>query len=93
MDGGLASGVDLSCRRWAVACVSKRHAPCFVMSGSDLRGGQIFGGRAITKTGMGRLVEAHQRTFKYGAILGGSEEIMADLGIRQALRNMPNSRL
>eukprot|EP01114_Cavostelium_apophysatum_P014400 TRINITY_DN372_c0_g1_i5.p1 TRINITY_DN372_c0_g1~~TRINITY_DN372_c0_g1_i5.p1 ORF type:complete len:510 (-),score=144.37 TRINITY_DN372_c0_g1_i5:175-1704(-) len=54
---------------------------------------QIFGGRAITKTGMGRVIEAWQRTFKYGSILGGSEEIMADLGIKQALRNMPNSKL
>merc|ERR1719460_1029216 len=43
---------------------------------------QIFGGRAITKTGMGKYVERFQRTYKFGAILGGSEEIMADLGIR-----------
>jgi len=54
---------------------------------------QIFGGRAITKTGMGRIVEGFQRTYKYGAILGGSEEIMADLGVRQAMRNFPNARL
>jgi len=50
---------------------------------------QIFGGRAITKTGMGSVVEAFQRTYKFGAILGGSEEIMADLGIRQAMKNFP----
>ncbi|TPX62529.1 hypothetical protein PhCBS80983_g00251 [Powellomyces hirtus] len=50
---------------------------------------QIFGGRAITKTGMGRVVEGFQRTFKFAAILGGSEEIMADLGIRQAMRVYP----
>ena len=42
---------------------------------------QIFGGRSITKTGMGRIIEALQRSFKFGAILGGSEEIMADLGM------------
>lgn len=36
---------------------------------------QIFGGRAITKTGMGGFVEAFQRSIKYGAILGGSEVI------------------
>lgn len=35
---------------------------------------QIFGGRAITRTGMGRVIEAFQRTYKFGAILGGSEE-------------------
>jgi len=54
---------------------------------------QILGGRGITKGGMGRVIEAHQRTFKYGSILGGSEEIMADLAVRQAMRSMPNSRL
>ncbi|CEI89034.1 Putative Acyl-CoA dehydrogenase [Rhizopus microsporus] len=50
---------------------------------------QIFGGRAITKTGMGRTVELLQRTYKFSAILGGSEEIMADLGVRQALKKYP----
>ncbi|KAI7902544.1 acyl-CoA dehydrogenase/oxidase [Cokeromyces recurvatus] len=50
---------------------------------------QIFGGRAITKTGMGRMIEAFQRTYKFGSILGGSEEIMADLGIRQAMKAFP----
>eukprot|EP00217_Crustomastix_stigmatica_P013089 CAMPEP_0183812874 /NCGR_PEP_ID=MMETSP0803_2-20130417/51982_1 /TAXON_ID=195967 /ORGANISM="Crustomastix stigmata, Strain CCMP3273" /LENGTH=513 /DNA_ID=CAMNT_0026057717 /DNA_START=17 /DNA_END=1558 /DNA_ORIENTATION=- len=50
---------------------------------------QIFGGRAITRTGMGRVIEGFQRSIKYGAILGGSEEIMADLGIRQAMKQYP----
>ncbi|KAG0171553.1 hypothetical protein DFQ28_000810 [Apophysomyces sp. BC1034] len=50
---------------------------------------QIFGGRGITKGAMGRNVEAFQRTYKFGAILGGSEEIMADLGIRQAMKDFP----
>eukprot|EP01063_Lacrimia_lanifica_P007925 TRINITY_DN1508_c0_g1_i1.p1 TRINITY_DN1508_c0_g1~~TRINITY_DN1508_c0_g1_i1.p1 ORF type:complete len:520 (+),score=229.00 TRINITY_DN1508_c0_g1_i1:69-1628(+) len=50
---------------------------------------QIFGGRAITRTGPGKHVESFFRTVKYGAILGGSEEIMADLGIRQAMKNFP----
>ena len=54
---------------------------------------QIFGGRAITATGMGQVVERFQRSVKFGAILGGSEEIMGDLGIRQAMRGMPNARL
>lgn len=31
---------------------------------------QIFGGRAITKTGMGKHVETLQRTYKFSAILG-----------------------
>ncbi|KAI8064447.1 acyl-CoA dehydrogenase/oxidase [Gongronella butleri] len=50
---------------------------------------QIFGGRSITKTGMGRNVEAFLRSNKFAAILGGSEEIMADLGLRQAMRSFP----
>ncbi|ORZ12295.1 acyl-CoA dehydrogenase/oxidase [Absidia repens] len=50
---------------------------------------QIFGGRAITRTGMGKNVEAFHRTYKFAAILGGSEEIMADLGINQAMRIFP----
>jgi len=50
---------------------------------------QIFGGRGITKTGMGMHIERLQRTFKFASILGGSEEVMADLGIRQSLRSMP----
>ncbi|KAF1805868.1 acyl-CoA dehydrogenase/oxidase [Mucor lusitanicus] len=50
---------------------------------------QIFGGRAITKTGMGRQIETLQRTYKFTAILGGAEEIMADLGVRQAMKKFP----
>ncbi|KAI9336340.1 acyl-CoA dehydrogenase/oxidase [Obelidium mucronatum] len=50
---------------------------------------QIFGGRAITRTGMGRLVENFQRVHKHVAILGGSEEIMLDLGVRQAMKSFP----
>lgn len=52
---------------------------------------QIFGGRAITKTGMGRNIESFQRAVKYSAILGGSEEIMADLGVRQAIKYYPRT--
>merc|ERR1719433_1957244 len=47
---------------------------------------QIFGGRAITGSGMGYIIEKFQRSFKFQAILGGSEEIMADFAIRQAMR-------
>lgn len=51
---------------------------------------QIFGGRAITRTGMGQVIERFQRSVKFAAILGGSEEIMADLGIRQSMRGFPS---
>ncbi|KAJ3027180.1 UNVERIFIED_CONTAM: hypothetical protein HDU68_004282 [Siphonaria sp. JEL0065] len=50
---------------------------------------QIFGGRAITRTGMGRLIENFSRVHKHVAILGGSEEIMLDLGVRQAIKSYP----
>ncbi|WVQ78186.1 hypothetical protein IAT38_000269 [Cryptococcus sp. DSM 104549] len=49
----------------------------------------IFGGRGLTKTGMGRRVEQFQRTQKFDAILGGAEEVLGDLGVRQAMRKMP----
>ncbi|KAI8370210.1 acyl-CoA dehydrogenase/oxidase [Blakeslea trispora] len=50
---------------------------------------QIFGGRAVTKTGMGKRIESFQRCYKFAAILGGSEEIVADLGVKQAMRKFP----
>jgi len=49
----------------------------------------IFGGRGLTKTGMGRFVEQMHRTRKFDAILGGTEEVLGDLGVRQAMRKMP----
>jgi len=49
---------------------------------------------AITLTGMGEHVERFQRAIKFGSILGGSEEIMADLAIRMASRYItPDARL
>lgn len=50
---------------------------------------QIFGGRALTASGMGKKIEMLQRTFKFASILGGSEEIMVDLGVRQAMAMFP----
>ena len=44
---------------------------------------QIFGGRAVTRSGMGKRIEAFQRGYKIPAIYGGSEEIMADVAVRQ----------
>jgi len=50
---------------------------------------QIFGGRALTQSNMGKFIEIAQRTYKFDAILGGSEEILADLGVKQARKSMP----
>lgn len=50
---------------------------------------QILGGRGITRTGMGARVEGFKNYAKYAAVYGGSEEIMADLAIKQALKKFP----
>jgi len=55
---------------------------------------QMFGGRGITATGMGTKIEHYYRTVPFDAILGGSEDVLGDLGVRQVIKNMPkNSRL
>lgn len=54
---------------------------------------QIWGGRGITQTGMGRFVEMFNRAYKFDAILGGSEEILGDLGVKQAIKNFPKAML
>ena len=48
---------------------------------------QIFGGLAYTRGGKGGIIERVYREVKAFAIPAGSEEIMLDLGVRQALRN------
>ena len=53
----------------------------------------IFGGRALTQTGMGKVIEMFHRTYKFDAILGGTEEILTDLGVRQAMKHMPKAML
>ncbi|KAI9511847.1 acyl-CoA dehydrogenase NM domain-like protein [Russula earlei] len=52
---------------------------------------QIFGGRGITRTGMGRFIEHYHRTITFDALLGGAEDVLGDLGVRQALRAMPSN--
>ena len=54
---------------------------------------QIFGGRGVTQSGMGKVIEMFHRTYKFDAILGGAEEVLGDLGVRQAMANMPNAKL
>lgn len=54
---------------------------------------QIWGGRALTQTGMGKFIEMFNRTYKFDAILGGAEEVLGDLGVRQAMRNFPKAML
>ncbi|GBE79103.1 Acyl-CoA dehydrogenase apdG [Sparassis crispa] len=55
---------------------------------------QIFGGRGITASGMGKLIENYHRTSPFDAILGGQEDVLGDMGVRQAIKKMPkNARL
>ncbi|KAG0700081.1 acyl-CoA dehydrogenase/oxidase [Suillus ampliporus] len=55
---------------------------------------QIFGGRGITVTGMGKVIENYHRTSPFDAILAGAEDVLGDLGVRQAIKKMPkNARL
>lgn len=42
---------------------------------------------------MGQYIEMFQRTQKFDAILGGAEEVLDDLGVRQASRRMPKAVL
>jgi len=50
---------------------------------------QILGGRGLTRSGMGVMIEKFQRSQKMQAILGGSEEILADFAMRQAMKVFP----
>lgn len=54
---------------------------------------QIFGVDALDQLGVGSKIEGFQRTYKFRAILGGSEEILAQLAIKQAMKTFPNARL
>lgn len=56
---------------------------------------QILGGRGVTKTGMGKNIERHMKSFKLASVYGGSEEIMVSvLAMKQAIREFPtNARL
>ena len=49
-----------------------------------------LGGRAMTRGGMGGLIERYQRTYRLAGTYGGSTDVMATLGIRQGvLRQLP----
>lgn len=47
---------------------------------------QVFGGAAYTKGGQGGKIERMFREARVFAVFGGSEEILLDLGVRQAAR-------
>lgn len=47
---------------------------------------QIFGGLSYTRGGQAEKVERLSREVRAYSIPGGSEEIMLDLGVRQAMK-------
>ena len=49
---------------------------------------QIFGGRGVTRTGMGKRIEEFVRAYKIVSIYGGSEEVMADVAVRQEVAKL-----
>jgi len=51
---------------------------------------QIFGGASYVRGGQGEKVERLYRDVRAYAIPGGSEEIMMDLGVRQAMKEWEN---
>jgi alkylation response protein AidB-like acyl-CoA dehydrogenase len=52
---------------------------------------QIFGGNSYTQSGLGEKIERLYRDVRAYAIPGGSEEILLDLGVRQALKRGKSS--
>ena len=48
---------------------------------------QIFGGSGLVKEGRGKIVERLYREVRPLAIPGGSEEILLDLSIREAIKS------
>jgi len=47
---------------------------------------KIFGGLGLTRTGQGARVEAFSRAVKGFIVPGGSEDVMIDLGVREAIK-------
>jgi len=54
---------------------------------------QVFGGASYVRGGQGEKVERLYREVRAYAIPGGSEEIMLDLAVRQAMKDAKLSRL
>ena len=53
---------------------------------------QIFGGASYVRGGQGEKVERLYRDVRAYAIPGGSEEIMMDLGVRQAMKEWESAQ-
>ncbi|GAA5966889.1 hypothetical protein JCM21900_001957 [Sporobolomyces salmonicolor] len=67
----------------------------FLMEGGHISDDcvQSISGQVLTQGGMGAMIHQFQATCKFDAILGGTEEVLADLGVRQAIKYMPQAVL
>ncbi|PFH53074.1 hypothetical protein AMATHDRAFT_55444 [Amanita thiersii Skay4041] len=54
---------------------------------------QIFGGRGLTKTGMGKYIQRYTNAVMFDSILGGTEDVLGDLGVRLAIKQIPRNSL
>ncbi|KAG9317079.1 acyl-CoA dehydrogenase/oxidase [Chiua virens] len=72
---------------WPIALLKK----CISRAGRETAedATQMFGGRGITVGGMGKIIENFRRTSPFDAILAGAEDVLGDLGVRQAIRKIP----
>ena len=50
---------------------------------------QLFGGRGLTTTGMGRLVARYRSASQFNGILGGTNEVLSDFAMRVVQRAFP----
>ena len=54
---------------------------------------QIFGGNSYIRGGVGEKVERLYREVRGYAIPGGSEEVLLDLGVRQAVKQYERAKM
>jgi alkylation response protein AidB-like acyl-CoA dehydrogenase len=88
----IAYHVENSPERWESQEVAGRIALSKVTGGRLLEKAareaqQIFGGAGYSKTGPGARVEQITRDLRMMVVGGGSEEILADLAVRQEIQN------
>eukprot|EP00457_Paulinella_chromatophora_P006096 gb/GEZN01006114.1/.p1 GENE.gb/GEZN01006114.1/~~gb/GEZN01006114.1/.p1 ORF type:complete len:526 (+),score=70.54 gb/GEZN01006114.1/:34-1611(+) len=50
---------------------------------------QLLGGRGITASGMGAVIQRYRSANQYNGILGGTNEVLGDFAIRQIQRGFP----
>eukprot|EP00451_Oxyrrhis_marina_P011273 CAMPEP_0204320076 /NCGR_PEP_ID=MMETSP0469-20131031/7457_1 /ASSEMBLY_ACC=CAM_ASM_000384 /TAXON_ID=2969 /ORGANISM="Oxyrrhis marina" /LENGTH=419 /DNA_ID=CAMNT_0051301331 /DNA_START=20 /DNA_END=1279 /DNA_ORIENTATION=- len=77
---------DAMVKLGGVTALMKAHSSK-VMEFCAREASQVFGGNSYTKTGLGSKIERLYRDVRAYAIPGGSEEILLDLSVRQAMKS------